>query len=155
HSSRRPRTSAGPRCQWAAAYEVRADAEAPSVKQDHRTLEHLRRALAGAPLSGGGDGPGLGQLVEALEARLRGLIPLRWRDVRAAEVVLEEVAREFGGEDPLKPAARGALTEAKRALQEYAASLERDGYVLELPEPTAEDLDLAHELLAKGLRLFA
>ena len=69
------------------------------MEQDHRTLEHLRRALAGAPLAGSDDGPGLDQLVEALEARLGGLIPLRWRDVRAAEVVLDEVAREFEGED--------------------------------------------------------
>jgi len=63
------------------------------------------------------------------------------------------VSEGVQGSGPAAP--REALTEAKRALQEYAASLGHDGPVLGLPEPAAEDLDLARELLAKGLRLFA
>jgi hypothetical protein len=85
--------------EWAGGYEVRPGGLL--VDQDRRLLEHLRRATSEARFAEvEGESIDLDTLIETLEARLRNLIPLRWRDARTAETVLEKVAREFEGEDP-------------------------------------------------------
>jgi hypothetical protein len=141
--------------EWAGGYEVRPDSEADLVEQDRQTLGHLRRTTTDLTFAEvEGERFGLSTMIEGLEKRLRNVLPLRWRDARTAEVVLDQIAAEFGGEDPLKPATREALEAAKATLRGCADYFKRLGPEVELREPTEEDLALGQELLEKGRRLF-
>ena len=42
-------------------------------------------------------------IAEAVGARLRESIQLRWRELRSIEVVLQEITGEFDGEEPTRP----------------------------------------------------
>ena len=64
-----------------------------------------------------------------------------WEDVRAIDTVVESVAVEFEGEDPLRPIMRGVLETTRQklmALHEYM-SIEEP---LELPQPGEEVMEL-------------
>ena len=51
--------------------------------------------------------PVWGNIVETLRATVREDVELRWRELRAVEVILEEVVPEFDGEDPAAPSSGG------------------------------------------------
>lgn len=63
-----------------------------------------------------------------------------WEDVRAIEIVIEEIAAEFGEEDPLRPRIREALDKAKAGLTYLNRVLEVLDAAVELQEPAEDNL---------------
>jgi hypothetical protein len=75
-----------------------------------------------------------------------------WEDVRAIDTVVESVAVEFDGEDPLRPIMREVLENTRKkltALHEYL-SIEEP---LELPEPGEEVMEIVQTYFDNGKRL--
>lgn len=118
---------------WSQGYDVRPDAEADKVKAERKDREQAREALAASPSIGRvmretnpktklprsfGD-----EIAEALEKGLRAAWDQRWQELRAAEIVLDEVAGEFDGEDPLEPDSRQMLVEARAELEELHSDM--------------------------------
>ena len=56
------------------------------------------------------------EAMAALREQLREGVPWCWQEVHAVETVLEEVAAEFNGEDPLLPLVRGVLDKTREDL---------------------------------------
>jgi hypothetical protein len=90
------------------------------------------------------------------EARVMDLLPERlpqavvsqaattWKELRTIEIVTEEIAEEFAGEEPLRPVHADSLARSKGrlvALRELVGEFE-------MSDPPAEDL----EELRKGIR---
>ena len=78
----------------------------------------------------------IGGHIAALQAGLQ----MRWDDVRALEIVIEEIATEFGGEDPLRPLIRDALEKAKTGLTYLNRLLEVQDASAELKDPNEDYL---------------
>jgi hypothetical protein len=57
-------------------------------------------------------------VIAALEERLREEASAWWQGLVAAEKVVDELAVDFGGEDPLQPDEREALRDARVRLEE-------------------------------------
>ena len=74
----------------------------------------------------------------ALEERLREGASTWWQGLVAAEKVVDEVAAEFGGEDPLQPDARNALADARVRLEKLIEETGERLGPLELGEPPDE-----------------
>jgi len=87
----------------------------------------------------------------ALEAIRSGVISL-WQELKAIDVVLDEVAGEFDGEDPLRPVMRVILEKARFRLTELHALL-TVAVPFELPEQDEEALALARKYFESGWRL--
>jgi hypothetical protein len=79
-------------------------------------------------------------MMDGLVEKMMNIIALRSLEIRGLEVILDEVAGEFGGEDPLKPSPREGLETAKANIMQVHRQLAAAHQVLELPEPTAEAL---------------
>ena len=132
--------------EWCADYDVRPDSEQASVDGDRQALGLLRRALEGVPG---------GELVDTMEQTLRATFALRWTEMRALEVVLDAIAAELGGEDPLKPATRRRLGSVRSLLEGTAAAFAPFGPEPERPEPGEEQLRELRAFVEGGRRLFA
>lgn len=87
---------------------------------------------------GGGDGRPAGE-------RLREDTPWCWQELRAVEAVLEEVAAEFDGEDPLLPLVREVLDKTRQDLAELHLLLDFVDAEVELPEPDEERVAFLRE----------
>jgi hypothetical protein len=88
---------------------------------------------------------------EIAESLLNGLVDgvgLHWRELRALEMVLAEIAEEVGGEDLLHEDARELFERTKEQLQILSADLDQRGGKCRLEEPTEE----AVEVLAARIR---
>lgn len=72
--------------------------------------------------------------------------------MRSVDIVLEEVAAEFGGEDPLRPITRGILEETRHDLTNLHEVLNALD-ALELMEPDEEEMKLARKYFDKGVEL--
>jgi hypothetical protein len=81
----------------------------------------------------------------ALREQLREGVPWCWREVRAVETVLEEVAEEFGGEDPLLPPVREVLNKTRRDLADLHLLLDFVDAEAELPGPDEERVEFLRE----------
>ena len=92
----------------------------------------------------------MAEVAEVLEARLRGDLVQRWKELRAAEIVLEEMREEFGGEDAAHPKLRQSLGECKLKVQELREGMERFGLPVELEEPDQELVEQVRGLLDRG-----
>jgi len=80
------------------------------------------------------------RLLEVLLANLCERIPLQWRELRAVEMVVEEIEQEFG-EDPLLPGLRDILGHVRATLTDLhprLRNLEPD--LDDLPEPDEQTL---------------
>jgi hypothetical protein len=84
--------------------------------------------------------------VDANKEALSDGLPGIWSHLRAADLVIAEVAPEFDGEDPARPELRHILDCSLERLQEFKEQVELYVGPLELPEP-------GEELLAKLRRL--
>ncbi len=87
----------------------------------------------------GADSLALADIAGAFEDRVRSGIELRWTDLRLVETVVEEIAAEFDGEDPLGPKTREAIDATRESLGVLARHVERLGDV-DLREPTEEEV---------------
>jgi nitrogenase molybdenum-iron protein alpha/beta subunit len=75
-----------------------------------------------------------------------------WDEVNAIDVALGEVAKEFDGEDPLRPVMRGVLENARRdlsLLHEFFSGKE----AVAVTQPSDEALQLAR-IFDKGVELY-
>ena len=77
----------------------------------------------------------------ALEERLREGASTWWQGLLAAEAVVAELAEEFGGEDPLQPAERDALRNARVRLEKLIENLKERLGPLEIGDPPGELLN--------------
>lgn len=141
---------------WGVEFEVFPDEQADEVDRLRRARrcaqDELRRGPSDAVLHllGGTAADDskpakknrhrIDEVIDALHTTLREMVPARWRELRTAEVVLEEVAAEFDGEDPLHPRVRDALDEARQELEELVEKVQRRVGAFSLPEPDEEEL---------------
>jgi hypothetical protein len=89
---------------------------------------------------------------DAMEANVRAMLGIHWQDVRAIEIVLDEVAREFDGEDPLRTRMREILDGTKKKLIDLHKLLSQME-PFELQEPDEDAMDLARTYFEKGWEL--
>jgi hypothetical protein len=125
-------------------YRVLPDAMRDQVEQDRLGLRRLEGALSGWDFDHP-DQDGLESLPGKLQATLRETIAhdiiVSWIQLRCAEVVLDEVAAEFNGADPLRPHAREKLDATRERLLKSAEELEFFHMAVVLREPLPEELD--------------
>ena len=81
----------------------------------------------------------------ALAESLREGVPWCWQELHAADMVLEEVAEEFDGEDPLVPAVRRILDKTRQDLVELKPLLGFVDVEVELSEPDEERVTFLRE----------
>jgi hypothetical protein len=74
------------------------------------------------------------EAMAALRERLREGVPWCWQELRAVEMVLQGVAQEFDGEDPLVPPVRSILDQAHQELADMPQFLDAIHVEVELPE---------------------
>jgi hypothetical protein len=133
---------------WGLEFDVLPDTEAKEIDRRRRARESARQALQRSPTysalvrrgpgrdSGdGGVEDGADRIRVALEERLRQGASTCWLGLVSAEKVVDEVAAEFGGEDPLQPTEREALRDARIRLEELIKELGERLGPLELAEP--------------------
>jgi len=102
------------------------------------TYSALLRRGPGRDRGDGGVEDGADRIRVALEERLRQGASTCWQGLVAAEKVVDEVAEEFGGEDPLQPDEREALRDARVRLEELIKELGERLGPLELAAPPDE-----------------
>lgn len=127
--------------EWAGGYDVRPDDRAASVAADLTTLKNLRQSIDQAPFQRRDAGISLSSTIAELEEAMMVSIAVRWLEILETEIVVDEVAGDFGGEDPLKPILRTALETSKQSLKHLHEALEAFGKVLVLPEVRPEGLE--------------
>lgn len=141
---------------WGLEYEVFPDVDSVKVGRLRRELETVRERLSKAPIR-----PGISIPIEMPEARsledeiadglgtsVKEGIPEYWRQLRASELVIAEVAREFDGEDPALPLLRGTLNWTREQLVDLHSATASDST---LPEPDEETLDRILQLVQRDL----
>ena len=144
---------------WGIGYDVLPDDQAERVERLKRERLRALEALSRSPAS-----PILDFLEEKLGRRvterqerwdeamaslreqLREGVPWCWQEVRAVETVLEEVAAEFDGEDPLLPLVRQVLDKTREELAGLQHPLlDAVDVEVELPEPDEERVTFLRE----------
>jgi len=141
---------------WGMEFDVLPDTEAKEADRRRQARERARQALLRSPSfsallrrgpardSGGGGGgveDGADRIRVALEKRLREGASTWWQGLLAAEAVVAELAEEFGGEDPLQPAERDALRNARVRLEKLIEDLKERLGPLEIGDPPGELLN--------------
>jgi hypothetical protein len=82
--------------------------------------------------------------------RLREGIQLRWRELRSIELVLEELAREFDGEEPTRPWEREALDDGKMRLEELHRAAQAYVGPFKLPRHDKEEMEQMREAIRRA-----
>lgn len=90
------------------------------------------------------------QLADILADRLRDGIDYQWQELRACELVLEEVSAEFDGEDVLRPPVREMLDGIRKELQELHEQVQPHVEPFELREPDEELVETIRELMRRA-----
>jgi hypothetical protein len=151
--------------EWARWYEVVPDEQAQDAATRRGFLERAVAAYKRGPrvliphlvgLSGSNevhvDDPSqIDEIVMALKDTLRDGVQARWRELRATEVVVEEVAQEFD-EDPCVPVLRHEIDHCRSNLEELHRDLQSYLPPFELEEPGEEALALVRELVEREVR---
>ncbi|HXF51199.1 MAG TPA: hypothetical protein VNM43_05925 [Dehalococcoidia bacterium] len=96
-------------------------------------VEAMPRPAEASTLARDGEERSVRALAGTLVDRLREGVRAKWQELRALEVVLEEVRGEFEGEDPAPPAVRGMLDNVRAALLRLQADLEPLAGPIDLP----------------------
>lgn len=93
-------------------------------------------------------------VADSLLASLLEGVQLRHRELRAAEIVIQEMAAEFDGLDPLTQMTRHILETTRRSLEEARSGLE--GYIgeFEMPEPGENDLERVRTILGRAEKVY-
>jgi len=71
----------------------------------------------------------------------------QWLQFRAVEIVLQEAAAEFEGEDPLRPVHRRDLERARQTLLDLQTYLREYDETFELNEPDSDEVQATRKLL--------
>ena len=143
---------------WGKGYDVLPDDQAERVESLKKARLSAQQAIAASPTS-----PILELLEEklgrraterqerwdeamaALREQLREGVPWCWQELWATEMVLEEVAAEFDGEDPLLPPVREVLDKTRRDLVELHPLLDFVDVEVDLPEPSEERVEFLRQ----------
>ena len=125
------------------SYLVLPDSEAGAVQRDLDGLQRLRRVLDWQPFAGSqsADHPMMpGKLIEAMRETTAYRLIVCWVEARTVEIILDEIAQSFGGQDVLKPVFRSKLEEAKANLLRVREALLLIQMDVVLREPLEEEL---------------
>lgn len=141
---------------FASHYEVFPDAEEREVRAGQLLRSQVQNTFRTTPLYWNSDTPSLaatldeegeeeglsscGELARLLAANLKEDIQSTWNELRSVELVLEEVAGEFGGEDPAHPDHRRSLVDSGNRVKGMHKRLEALAGPFDLIEPTADDV---------------
>ena len=135
-----------PKPRWGAAYEVYPDDEAEEVSRLREARKKVQDKLIRVPFPDEiflPEPKGKAQkertemwreMGQGLEQQVVEGVQQRWREIRAAEIVVEEAGGEFRGEDPAKPVLRETLEDTKRKVRELAETM-RWAVSEDLPKP--------------------
>ena len=146
---------------WGWEFEVFPDKQADEVRRLREARRHAQEEYQRAPLSLVLDLPGRKarrrqtgshrgeEIAEAVGARLREGIRLRWQELRSIEVVLEEVAGEFDGEAPTRPWEREALDDGKKRLEELHRAAQAYVGPFKLPGPDEKEMEQVREVIRR------
>jgi glucokinase len=85
-----------------------------------------------------------------MEENLVGRLLFGWEEIEATEVLVEQVATEFGGEDPLKLASRTGLGRARDMAEKQALVLEAMGHKVDLPAASEEEVQELKAMLERN-----
>jgi len=148
--------------EWGNGYDVLPDDQAGRVESLKKERQRAQEAISGSPTCP------MQRLLEeelgrrtrepnerwdeamaALAESLREGVPWCWQELRAAEMVLGEVAVEFDGEDPLVPAVRRILDKTHQDLVELQPLLAMVDVEVDLPEPDEERVAELRERLLR------
>ncbi len=146
----------------ARSYEVLPDDQAEDAQRRRQFLEHAVAAYRRGPrvliphVTGRGqseefhvtDPSTIDELAKALKEKLQDGVLARWGELRAAEVIIDEVAREFG-EDPCVPVLRQDIDRCRSELEELHRDLQSYVPPFALEEPGEEELTLVRELVER------
>ena len=130
-------------CNWndnVIEIEEAADLVLQGVAPEAPGVSELRLRLAKPYRDREGGRGELQAMIKARVAELQTYVQFFWEDMRAIEIVVEEVAAELGGEDPLKPLFREMLEHSKAGLTYLNGILEAVGSAVELQEPEEAEL---------------
>ena len=92
------------------------------------------------------------ELTESIEGSIRRQMVSLWEEVRSIEIVVDEVAQEFDGEDPLRPIMRSVVDKTKAKLQEVHLLFNKIE-PLELSDPDESEMELARAYFDSGRNL--
>jgi len=159
---------------WGSGYEVLPDDQADHVEWERIARNHARECCLRAPhdiilpepaslmarirerfsehtkvSSPGGD-----DIAAALLTRLIEGIQEHHRWLRAIDLVVAEVASEFGGEDPLVPDLRDTLDKTRHRLEDVRREVQ--GYVgeIEMPDPGEDELEMVRGVLEHAEKFY-
>jgi len=125
------------------SYRILPDDQAAEAEQERQGLQRLQNVLNGG-LPGKQDALGLpAKLSELMRPTIARLLISCWVQVRTVEIILDEIAGEFSGADPLKPDLREELEETKQrllTLQEHLLYLRMEVVLREPLEEEVEEL---------------
>jgi len=126
------------------SYRVLSDDQAEEVEAERKRLLHLQTVMGDWSFDAD-EGDLKLNFPGVMQARLREAIAhdliSTWVEVRCMEIILDEVAGEFGGVDPLKPAPREKLEDTKRSLLNHQQQLEVLRLVAVFRDPLPEELE--------------
>ena len=88
--------------------------------------------------------------VHALLFGINQSLQQHWRELRAIEICVQEVAEEFGGEDPLQPDTRAMIDDCLRSCTRIRDDVKPYAEI-ELAEPTEEDVALVRLVIEKAV----
>lgn len=142
--------------EWGFTYDVRPDAQADSVARAVQARAHARREVQDSPKRFAFHLPPHEDRKErhrwdgvarALAQTLVTGIQVKWQELRAMELVLDEAAAEFGGEDVARPRLRNTLDTIRAMLVELHENTTQLVEPFELPEPDDDDLEYVRAVL--------
>jgi hypothetical protein len=121
---------------WGIDYDPVPDADVASVNQLKASRERIRLTLAGRDAGDEAEqGPPIYKaMAGGLKPALKAQIQSTWSELIALDAALVEVAREFDGEDVLRPETRADLDSSRRDLEEAHVQLQMIVGEFELPE---------------------
>jgi hypothetical protein len=126
-------------------YQVVSDNQASRAETDRALLGRLQAVLDWQPFDGAEesrDHPRLPEMmIDGLKRGTAGGMIFAWVELRTIETVLDEIAVEFEGADPLKPRNRETLEATKQKLLKLKGELEYFRMEVLLREPLPEELD--------------
>ncbi len=133
------------------SYQVLSDSQAEQAEADRRMLKRLQAVLDWKPFDAGEGEEELpampGKMIEALKDSTAYHLISTWLHLATVEQVLDEIAAEFEGTDPVKPATRELLEETKRRLLSHKEQLLALKLDVVLREPLPEELDEMREFV--------
>jgi len=137
------------------SYRVVPDSAAEEAERERWRLRRLNAVLDWKPFYASEEELAkpsrLGMWREMLDPTTARCLASCWGQLRAAEIVLDEVAAEFNSIDPLRAETRQELVETKQKLLETKEQLAYLEIEVELPEPDDELLETLREVVRRAV----